>query len=231
MLTPDRAFYRANVLYENGEYPEAIETLEGILNKGLKSGNLYYNLGNMYFKSGELGESIVNFERARRYMPRDGDLESNYDLAKSLMKRADSPEERFFVFQYMDRGLEFLTLRQTILCASVLFYILIFYIILTKVFHQLALFSNFFIVLISLVIIILFIPIKHTINNLKQGAIVIASITDARFEPLDDAAANFTVYEGMKLYILDKKGDWYKVKRPDGKVGWVKKEDVGYIGM
>ena len=75
-------FYKANALYEEGKYDEAIEVYTGLIDQGLESGNLYYNIGNCYFKKGELGKAIVNYERANKLIPDDSDLKSNHDFAR-----------------------------------------------------------------------------------------------------------------------------------------------------
>ena len=64
--TPQTAFFRANTLYTQGQYAKAIEAYEAVLQSGLVSGNLYFNLGNSYFKAGQVGRAILNYERARR---------------------------------------------------------------------------------------------------------------------------------------------------------------------
>ena len=77
-------FYEANFAYKEGEYAKAILVYEEVLQDGLESGSLYYNLGNSYFKDEKLGKAILNYERAKLFMPRDGDLVSNYQYARSL---------------------------------------------------------------------------------------------------------------------------------------------------
>ncbi|MFQ5901498.1 MAG: SH3 domain-containing protein [Thermodesulfobacteriota bacterium] len=54
-----------------------------------------------------------------------------------------------------------------------------------------------------------------------------AEKVNARFEPFDRAETHFTLYEGMKVYIISLKDNWYKIRRSDKKVGWVEKEDLG----
>lgn len=228
---PERAFYRANMYYESGDYAKALEENETILAEGVKSGNLYYNIGNAYFKSGEIGEAMLNYQRALRYMPRDSDLLSNYSYAKSLMKQPDVPPSRFVAFRWMDRALSFITLKQAIMIACALYFIIVLHVIVTKVFKRYTVYSTVIIIVLSAVLIALFIPLVQKVKELREGGIVTAAITDARFEPLEGATSHYALYEGMKVYIIGSKDDWLKVKRPDGKIGWVPKNDVGLIGM
>lgn len=231
VMTPERDFYRANLYYEAGNYAGAIEKEVSILDKGLKSGNLYYNLGNAYFKNGELGKAILNYERARRLMPRDSDLLSNYRHAKSLMKRPDPPSKRFILFKWLDMGMDYLTLKQSMVVSFMLYYFLVVYIIITKVFKRYARYSTLISYVLCILLVLVVIPTAQKIKDLNQGAIVTAKIIDARFEPLQDAAVHFPIYEGMKVYVLRTKGDWCKVKRPDGKIGWLPKNALGIIGI
>jgi len=79
-------FARANQLYEAGQYREAIVLYEQLILEGARDGRVYYNLGNAYFKSGELGEALVNYERARRLLPRDEDVRANLAFARAQVK-------------------------------------------------------------------------------------------------------------------------------------------------
>ena len=228
-LNPERAFYRANMYYETGNYDKAIKEDESILENGLKSGNLYYNLGNAYFKKGELGKAILNYERARRFIPRDSDLLSNYRHAKSLMKRKDAPEKRMRIFKWLDTVMAYLTLSQSVALVLVLYYMIVAFIIITKVFGKFRNHSTAFIILFCFVLTAMLDPVFFKIRDLRQAGIVTSTITDARFEPLKDATVHFPLYEGMKVYVLRKKEQWYKIKRPDGKIGWINKNTTGLI--
>ena len=64
----------------------SIVVYENILKEGFSSGELYYNLANSYFKNEQLGKAILNYERAKWFLPRDNDLEFNYQHARSLIK-------------------------------------------------------------------------------------------------------------------------------------------------
>ncbi len=224
---PERAFFRANIYYTNGDYARAAEENESLLAAGLRSGNVYYNLGNAYMKMGQMGKAILNYERARQYIPRDSDLMANYRYARSLMKRADPPGRRLWVFRQLDRALDSLTLKQAVILAEAVYYVFIAYLIMAKVFKKFAGFSSPVLAFLAIALILILIPLSNKAEESASGAIVTAAITDARFEPLDKAAVNFPLYEGMKVRVLRSVPGWCKVKTPDARIGWIPADSMG----
>src|SRR5262249_51298460 len=89
--SPKTVFFRGNSLYSEERYAEAAAQYEQILNDGLASGNVYFNLGNAYFKAGDVGRAILAYERARRLIPGDPDLMANLGYAPSLAGAAEEP--------------------------------------------------------------------------------------------------------------------------------------------
>ena len=75
--------FEADELYRNGQYPEAIEQYEAVLASGLTSPELYYNLGNAYFRDNQMGRAILNYSRALRLRPTMTDARENLKLAES----------------------------------------------------------------------------------------------------------------------------------------------------
>ena len=67
-------FIQGNTHYQNGQYREAIESYESVLQAGFTSPELYYNLGNAYFKLDERGKAVLYFEKAKKLAPRDADI-------------------------------------------------------------------------------------------------------------------------------------------------------------
>lgn len=217
----NRQFYMANSLYEQGSYNEAIKQYNSILESGLESGNLYYNLGNCYFKKQELGKALLNYEKARRLIPRDLDLESNYEYACSLIKDVAIASKKSLPLRVLNNLFNKFTLDSlTILLDT--FYILILVSILINLFfrpfkkHALIL-----TVFMGLFFIVGFAGLKRKIALLNKEAIVITKQADAKFEPMDKATTYFTLYEGMKVEVIASKDNWHKVRRQDNKSGWI----------
>jgi len=79
-------FAQANQRYEAGDFAGAAALYEQIVRAGGDDGRVYYNLGNAYFKAGQLGKAVLSYERARRLLPRDEDIQANLAFARSQVK-------------------------------------------------------------------------------------------------------------------------------------------------
>jgi len=225
----ERLFSEGNSLYEAGEYGKAVEKYSLILKEGLASGELFYNLGNAYLKTGDLGRAALNYERAGIYMPGDSDLLSNRRFAAGLMKQQDMVEKRHMALRWLDMAMSSLTLKSSILLVSALYYLLISMIIVTKVFGVFRKRSTALIVIVFFAVMVLTFPVIHKIRDLESGAVVVAGVTDAVLEPVKDAPVNFPLFSGMKVFVLREKWGWTRIMRPDGKIGWVNSDAIRRI--
>ena len=227
-LEASARFFNAGSLYKQGDYEGATKQYEEIINNGLTSGYLYYNLGNNYFKKGDLGRAILNYERARTLIPRDSDLESNYHYAYSLIVNyhfdVKQPLIHSLIHGYSDK----ITINElTIICFLLG--------LLIGILHLAGLFlkwtpkiSWFGMVVLSFLFVchIFFLVDKiHYQNNLAT----VLSKTDSKYEPIEQATTHFELPEGSKVQIMKGKGEWIKIQRSDGKTGWSKKDRLEKI--
>ena len=88
---------KANKLYEYEKYNDAIFLYEEVLGEGYESSELYYNLGNAYFKNNNLGYAILNYEKAKLLSPNDSDIEHNMKFAETFIKDMPQKIPEFFV--------------------------------------------------------------------------------------------------------------------------------------
>ncbi|MFH1777142.1 MAG: tetratricopeptide repeat protein [Candidatus Omnitrophota bacterium] len=221
-FTPEYMFYKANILYEEGKYAEATSAYRNLLDKGFESGSLYYNLGNCYFKQGVLGQAILNYERAKQLIPRDRDLQSNYEYARSLLKVPPLEEKKTWLLQFMDNLYAQLTIDGITVLLCLIYVAFVLVIILGIVFKTHRLYTRILLSILIVFSVLSAVFLERRISVLGKEAIIISKKADAKFEPFDRATTHFTLEEGMKVRVLVRNNDWSKVERLDKKVGWVK---------
>lgn len=224
----NQLFYQGNSAYREGKYDKAVENYEKIVNSGLGSGNLYYNLGNSYFKKGELGKAVLSYEKAALFIPNDSDLKSNYQYVLSSLNAGpqsfgnwfEKLANRFFEEATIDFLTILLALTYFLITISLIFNLFF------PVFRR-----NSRIIILALVVLFAFssVSLSSKINYLNNGAVVISKEADVKFEPIESATTYFKLSEGNKVEIIEKTQDWYKIKRPDGKIGWIDKTALGLI--
>lgn len=226
--TPGALFYQANIYYQEGKYETAIKGYQRLIDSGWESGNLYYNLGNSYFKKGELGLAVLSYERARSFIPNDSDLRSNYDYTLQLLNLEPRlfgnwlEETAYTLFQAM-------TVDSLTTFLSFIYIILIAFFISGLFFGSLKRFSGLVICTLIPLFVLSAYALNRKIHYLNNFAVVVSSEADAKFEPLENATTYFKLNEGTRVEIAERAGDWYKVRRFDNKLGWINKEALKRI--
>jgi hypothetical protein len=214
-------FSQGNVHYIKGHFQEAIRAYEAVRRKGFESGQLYYNLGNAYFKTGALGEATLNYLRARRFLPRDPEVRANLAYVRS------QEQGPFFHEALPVRLARLFTLNELAGMSSTLYFLfaacLVCMFLLKKkrtLFRWCTGVTG-----VSLVAAVFFFLVNlHTVHT--RRAIVISESVQSRFEPFEEATVFFRLSEGTPVKVLSSEGGWVKVRRGDGKQGWVKRQDV-----
>ena len=220
---PLHLFYRGNTFYEEGRYDKAIAEYEKLLAQGFESGNLYFNLANSYYKQDKPGKAVLNYERAKRLIPRDGDLKANEKFARSGITASSSGQSGPF-WGRVSGKMDNFTINETTIFIS-LVYICLMVLLLILIFMP-----RFRKYVYSGIIIALFVlglasySLYSRISLLDKEAVIITAGAEARFEPFDNATIHFTLPEGTKITVIQAKKEWTKIKRPDGKIGWIRAE-------
>lgn len=219
-------FYKASTLYEKGQYEEAIAVYEQLIETGQESGNLYYNIANCYFKLDKIGFAILNYERARRFMPRDADLAANYAYAKTFVNEMVLDAEENIVRHFINGLFEKTSSNE--LAAIVLLLWCVFFgaLMLVSLFPRQKKYIRLVLVTLICVTGLSSFALLERVRVADKEAIVITSEIPARFAPFERATTHFTLFEGGMVYIIQKKGTWVKVARSDGKIGWIPEEHL-----
>jgi tetratricopeptide (TPR) repeat protein len=226
---PDYIFYKATSLYEAERYDEAIAEYTLLLRRGFESGPLYYNLGNCYFKKGEKGEAILNYERARRINPHDSDLAANYAHAKSMVARDDSKTSSPGHRRIFDSLMASMTVDGLTVLLSIIYNVFFLTLVGGWYLRSVKRRSIALLIALGVVFIAAGTALYKKVDLIDAEAIVIEERTEVKFEPFDRATNHSTLYEGTKVKVLVSKKDWVKIEGPGKKAGWVKAANIEKI--
>lgn len=226
----DELFNNANELYKNEKFEQAIELYKKIESKGFISSELYYNLGNSYYKLNKVGPTIYYYEKSLQLNPLNEDVQNNLVFAKRLA--LDNIEELpKTVFQKFNANyLQQLSYNQWAIVAVVFCFLgslffLFFYLSQRpsrkRTFFVISIFSFFFL------IISFFITLnQYSFAKKNKLAIVFAEETEVRNAPTLNSEEVFTLHEGTKVTVLDAIDNWKKIKLADGKIGWIIADEI-----
>lgn len=202
-------FAAANSHYNSGEYGKAVSGYTEIIDKGQASANLYYNLGNACLKKGDVGFAVLNYERAMLFAPRDADLRSNLRAARSVMKQKDPLPFSYF------------TVKEYFFLAMSAYYVLIFISLIWLFVRGIRKYLRLAFFVSAILLIGVSVPLKNKIFEIEHSGVVTSAVIDAKFEPREDSRTHFPLYDGMKVYILKSREGWRKIRKADGKIGWI----------
>ena len=226
----DSLFVSANNLYKNGKFEEAIEQYKAIESQELTSSELYYNLGNSYYKLNKVGPSIYYYEKALKLNPLNEDVKNNLIFAKRLaLDNIEALPQT--VFQKLNKNyVQKLSYNQWAIVA-VVFSILASLLFLLFYFSETPSKKRFYFVtsIISFFFLISTIFITYTQHNFtikNKEAIVFAEETEVRNAPTLNSEEVFTLHEGTKVIVLDEVDNWKKIKLIDGKIGWIISSEI-----
>ena len=234
-LAAQEAFFdEGNRRYQEGDYAGAIELYERILESGVESGELHYNLGNAWFRLGALGPAILHYERARRIMPRDGDLRANLALARALTVDQVTPLPGFWLFRVARWWVDLLS-RPALLAVVTLAWLTAAAALIVAVAGRgdaLLVWSRRAAAAAGGVALVF--GLSLLARELEVGrpdeAVIMAEEAAVRSAPADDEALLiFTVHEGTKVRVERRSDEWVEIVLEDGKVGWVRSGRLALI--
>lgn len=230
---PDSAFARATEYYRAGAFSEAAQALESVVAQGVVSGEVYFNLGNAYYRDGNVGRAILAFERAARLLPSDDDVAHNLRLARlKAVDRIDPVPEFFFVawLRSISEVLSPTTTRWLFLVfwSAVFGSLVALYLGRTAFVVRTARIAFFAAVPLAVMLGGLWIAQLMALNDVHSGIILTPTVT-ARSSPDANAVDAFVIHEGLKVEVGVTVDGWTRVTLADGKVGWVREGDVERI--
>ena len=220
-------FDHANQAYRSGNYQKCVQFYQSILSQGYESADLYYNLGNAYYKMNNVPAAILQYERARRLSPSDPDIAHNIALANlRVTDKIDAIPELFFISWWHD----LLDLRSAdqwawIAIASLWGTVLATTLLLTNLLPgsvrtmlSALVFAGILFSVVSLTGMIA----RSLSEKNHHFAIIFSPSVTVKSAPDENSTNLFVLHEGVKVELLDQVSQWSKFKLADGKIGWTR---------
>jgi tetratricopeptide (TPR) repeat protein len=223
-------FETGNALYQKGQYDKAITAYESVLANKTQSAELYFNLGNCYYKLKKVAPSIYNYEKALLLSPDDVDIKNNLKFAQKLT--IDEVKEIPTVgFSKMIHDLTSAFHYNTWAWISIGFSTLFLLFFIGYYFSELTLSKRMFFIGMFVLLFLLLISVSASISEKRnweneKPAVVFAEMVLVKSEPQNGSNTVFTLHPGTKVFILESLEIWRKIQLTDGTVGWIEKNTI-----
>ena len=223
---------KADDAYSKGKYLDAIESYEAALKKG-KSANLYYNLGNAYYRTDNVTRAIINYEKARLLAPGDDDIIHNLEVARSKTIDNIQPGEKIFFKVWYENiktsmGIDtWATLSLVSLVVALLLF-LVYLFVKNMMLRKVAFYLSVALVIVFILGNVFASQLKDYTTNSKCAVIVSPTAT-AKKTPTEQGADACILHEGTRGDVIDALKGWYEIRLADGTEGWISETDVEVI--
>ena len=210
-------FTKANQAFDQGHFQEAIDAYQELVRSGQWNAGLFYDLGNAWFRLGDFGHAILNFERALALEPRHPEAQANLRLARDEARALELEKN------WTERYADFATINQYSVTAALAFWIALFAI------AQLYFGRRRSAKLVTLIIAAVCFAsaavfVAYTVETGGKGAalaVVTGKNVEARLATADNAKAVLSLPSGSQIKVLSERGDWIYAALPNGLRGWI----------
>lgn len=216
----------ADALYEKENYTDAIKAYESILQNEGVAAEVYYNLGNCYYKLDEIPLAVLNYERALLLDPGDGDIRANLALARGkTIDKVVPPSEMFFVTWWRDltncMSIDAWTYTGIIAFILMLAGVLVYFFVPQLIARKVGVYGAMLMLVVVIISNACSISQRFDLKN-RNTAIIMSPAVTVKSSPSDKSTDLFLIHEGSKVEILDNSmKEWIEVKFEEGKQGWI----------
>src|SRR5437016_528572 len=224
---PDADFTKANQEYAQGHFKGAISSYEDLVRAGQWSANLFYDLGNAYFRTGDFGQAILNYERAialeRHHPEATANLQIARDEGRALELQQSWPE----------RYLRLASVNQYCIAAAIAFWLAIFALV-TLIFARRRSATMITMLVFCLLISAISTFAVYTLERGSGGyalAIVTGKDVQARLATADTANSILALPPGSEVKVLSTRGDWIYAALPNNLRGWIPAKDAEQVRL
>jgi tetratricopeptide (TPR) repeat protein len=228
-VTASDTMATANQLYDAGQFSQAAQGYQQLVDRGLADRSLFYNLGNAYFKQGDYGRAILNYRRAEQLAPRDADIKANLELARAQrpdqLQETDANEGLFSSVGRWTR--QWLTLNEL---AMAVLMVWVLFALLTIIFSYLPKTSTlregvqYVVAVTGLVLAVGIVGLgsRLYVTQARPEAVVLAEEVNVTSGPGPQYVTEFTLHNGAEGRLLETRGNWTRLALAEDELqGWV----------
>ena len=231
--TSDELFSNANDFYKNGQYSKAIQLYLNIEKQGVESDDLFFNLGNSYYKLNKVAPSIYYYEKALKLNPIHEDASINLAFAKRMTIDIVEDLPKSFLQRFSSAVIQKLTYDTWAILGVVASFLAAFLFLMYYFSYspkqKILYFNTTILMFFVMLVMVVFAFSNYDITQKSRSAIVFSLKSDIKNSPSIDGEEVFELHEGTKVYILDELSNWKKIKLADGKIGWINAADIKEI--
>lgn len=230
LYSQENAIKEAETAYMQEDFSKSAELYENILQTYGASAEIYYNLGNTYFKLGNVASAILNYERALLLDPGDGDIRFNLNVAKEKTTDRIEPIGHFFLIKWFDAVQNIFSVNTwgTIGIVSFMLFIgCLFFFFFSKWLRlkKLGFYAGLCMLLLVILSNVFAANQKHDLLN-RSDAIVFTPTVTVKSSPDNSGTDLFVIHEGTKVFIRNTLGTWSEIELENGNVGWMPSKDI-----
>ena len=223
----------ADTEYQKGNYQQAIRDYEEILKNG-ESAEIYFNLGNAYYRTDNITKAVLNYERARLLSPGDDDINFNLQFARSKTIDKITPQSEMFFVTWYKSLVNFTSVdnwaKTGILCIVMALLLVLLYLFGPQLMlRKIGFFGGLAFFVIFLLSNLFAFQQKQALDN-RTGAIIMVPSVNIKKTPAKNSADQFVLHEGTRVDIIDKgMTDWRCIRVGDGREGWIETKAIEEI--
>ena len=224
---PDSQFNKANEEYAQGHFKEAIAGYEALVHEGQWNANLFYDLGNAYFRTRDFGRAILNYERALALDQHHPEATANLQIARDESRALELQPTK------LERYLQFASINQYTIAAAVALWLGIFGIV-ALFFARRRSAALMSLSILCLLLCAAAVWAIYTLDNGSNGralAIVTGTDVQARLATADTANSVLALPAGSEIKILSTRGDWMYAALPNDLRGWIQTKNAEQVRL
>jgi tetratricopeptide (TPR) repeat protein len=222
---PAAQLAKANQEFAAGDFKAAIRDYEELVRAGKDAPNLFYNLGNAYFRQKDFGRAILDYERALALDPRHPEAQANLRIARDEARALELIPNRW------ERWLALTDANQYAITAAIMFWISLFALVIFTFNRRRAAFAMA--ILSALICTFAIFAAYQFAHGTKSGglAVVTTENAEARIATADTANRVLTLPAGSEIQIVSRRGDWIYAVLPNNLRGWMPATSAEQVRM